>query len=350
VTVVAEREALLTVDDPRRELRAVRLHAELWKRKPAPEFSRVRDGTWQLRLQCPPTVDRLEYRLELVSENGTTQIRCDPQNPLRAATPFGDVSVLEFPGYEPPSWIRDTDAPRGSVRGFDLASRTLRARVRGQLWSSAGAGWRLELPMLLVHDGPEYAEYSSLLRLLDWAVAERELPPVRAALLAPVDRDEDYSASARYAEVLATELVPGLTRLAPTLDGARVGMGTSLGALAMLHAHRLHPDLFRGLFLQSGSFFRRRLDPQEGEFRRFARITRFTTQLDRTPSWSHAIPVSLTCGLGEENLASNRATRDTLSAQGYPVTLYEHADAHNWVSWRDALHPSLVTLLGRLWR
>ena len=52
-------------------------------------------------------------------------------------------------------------------------------------------------------------------------------------------------------------------------------MGASLGALAMLHAHRMHPDLFGGLFLQSGSFFRQRLDRYERGFPRFGRISRF---------------------------------------------------------------------------
>ena len=57
------------------------------------------------------------------------------------------------------------------------------------------------------------------------------------------------------------------------------------------------------------------------------------------------IPVTMTCGLGEENLANNRAMRDLLAGQGYPVELVEHRDAHNWVSWRDVLEPHLPLLL-----
>ena len=43
----------------------------------------------------------------------------------------------------------------------------------------------------------------------------------------------------------------------PALPAAtvRVGVGVSLGALAMLHAHRTQPPAFDALFLQSGSFF-----------------------------------------------------------------------------------------------
>ena len=78
------------------------------------------------------------------------------------------------------------------------------------------------------------------------------LPPLRATLLGPVDRNEIYSASARYSRALADEILPALPS-APV----RIGLGASLGALALFHAHRRYPDSFDALFLQSGSFFRR---------------------------------------------------------------------------------------------
>jgi len=99
--------------------------------------------------------------------------------------------------------------------------------------------------LLVVHDGPEYVRRGSLLRLLNRLVEARELPAHRVALLAPADRMETYSASARYARTLLAAL--------EELGGRRVGLGSSLGALALLHAHRLEPSAFAGLFLQSGS-------------------------------------------------------------------------------------------------
>ncbi len=126
-------------------------------------------------------------------------------------------------------------------------------------------------------------------------------------------------------------------------------MGASLGALAMLHAHRLHADSFAGLFLQSGSFFRQRFAGQERGFPRFARIARFVGTVLRAPSWPDAVPVSMTCGTGEENLENNRAMRDALAAQGYSADLDEHPDAHNWGSWRDTFDPHLISFLARLW-
>jgi enterochelin esterase-like enzyme len=344
--VAATRELRLRVEDPARRLRAVRLRGDLWKREAPPAFRR-RGTAWHLRLPRPDAVERIEYELELVDADGSTQVAPDPANPLRVAGPFGEKSVLELPGYAPPRWLQDAEAPRGTLRRLNLATRALGGRVRGLLWTAAGAGRADELPLLVVHDGLEYAEFASLLAFLDSTVAELELPPMRAALLAPLARDEHYSASQTYADALARELVPAVRRSAPG-SHACIGMGASLGALAMLHAHRTHPNLFAGLFLQSGSFFRPRLDGQESGFRRFSRITRFLDELERTSVWPKPIPVAMTCGTGEENLANNRALRDRLSAQGYPVALDEHPDAHNWVSWRDSFHPSLVTLLERL--
>jgi enterochelin esterase-like enzyme len=339
---VEDDQIALTFRGPR-GLRAVRLRSDLVKRGDPPEFRRRgRSLTWDLALPRPAGVDRVEYLLELVHADGATALVTDPANPLMAPGPFGDKSVLELPGYRGPVWL-DEDAEPGSVEPLAIRSRLLRAEVTGLLWTSAGAQ-EDRLPLLVVHDGPEYAEFSALTQMLDAAVAQLELPPMRAALLQPIRRDEIYSAARRYADALATEIVPAL----PEAE-SRVGMGASLGALAMLHAHRLHPELFDGLFLQSGSFFRRELDGYERGFRRFERIARFVGRVRRSREWPWPVPVTMTCGLGEENLGNNRAMRNALARQGYPVELVEHRDAHNWVSWRDVLEPHLTLLLETLW-
>ena len=334
-------------------VRAVRFRSDAFKRKAPLEFRRLgRTRTWELALPSLDGLARLEYQLELVRADGTSEWICDPSNPLRASAPFGDRSVLELPGYEPPVWIDDEEAPAGTREELSIRSRLLRTDVTGLLWTAHGVDPASSVPLLVVHDGPEYVEHALLLRLLDSAIAELELRPFRAALLEPPgDRNETYSASTGYANALATEVVPALGDLAPTPDlpGARVGMGASLGALAAFHAHRLHRHLFGGLFLQSGSFFRRSTDPQETGFARFGRIARFVGGAVRADFAPAPIPVVMTCGRTEENAANNRALRDALVRQRYDVRLHEHPDLHNWVSWRDVFHPHLVGLLERLW-
>jgi enterochelin esterase family protein len=345
-------EIVLSYRAPTADVRSVRLRSDALGRGEPPEFHRRgRTRTWELRLPRPDGVARLEYQLEIVRD-ATHERICDPANPLRASAPFGERSVLEFDGYAPPIWVDDGEAPAGSLDPFSTRSRLLRRNVEGVVWSAHGASPDAPLPLLVVHDGPEYAEHSLLLRLFDSAVAELELRPFRAALLAPPgDRNEAYSASTRYAHALSTEVVPALREAAPSPDlpGARIGMGASLGALAAFHAHRVHRHLFGGLFLQSGSFFRRATDPQELGFPRFGRISRFVGGVLRAESGPAPIPVVMTCGRPEENAANNRALRDALVRQRYDVRLTEHPDVHNWVSWRDTFDPHLVALLERLW-
>jgi enterochelin esterase family protein len=183
------------------------------------------------------------------------------------------------------------------------------------------------------------------------ATADGRLPPMRAALLAPVDRGVHYSASPAWSRALVSEVLPALQALAPTPPGRRhlAGMGASLGALATLAAAGTAPASFGGLFLQSGSFFRPGVDDHERNFPRFRRITRFVDDLAAGGGPAEPASVALTCGTVEENLHGNRVVRDALAARGWQVALHEHRDAHNWVAWRDTFDPWLVGLLPELW-
>ena len=196
-----------------------------------------RDGdVWRLAVPRP-AANRLEYVLDLAYRSGRRSVEPDPANDLRAPGPFGDKSVIEFPGYEPPEWVSDEDSAPGSLTELPLESVRLRTTVPALLWSAADTDPQRPLPLLLVHDGPEYAHYSALVRLLDHLVDFGEVPELRAALLPPPgNRNEMYSASARYANALAADLVPACSSGADS-DRPPVLLGASLGALAALHAH-----------------------------------------------------------------------------------------------------------------
>jgi enterochelin esterase family protein len=192
--------------------------------------------------------------------------------------------------------------------------------------------------MLVVHDGPEYATLAGLTHYLGALIAAGTLPTLRAALLAPGDRNSFYSANRGYAKALCKEVVPVLDELAPTT--LRIGVGASLGALAMLHAHRSFPETFSGLLLQSGSFFTPELDPQESGFSGFTPVTKFVAEVEQATSDSHPVPTVITCGVLEENLANNKQMAAALTRLGYPVDFHRLRDMHNYTAWRDALHPA----------
>jgi enterochelin esterase-like enzyme len=322
------------VRDAGRKLANVTLAQEVQRPRLGPPFA-WSEGCWRLPFPRPPA-NRMEYLLSLDGE-----LTVDRANPLRAAGPFGDKSVVQWPEYEPPAWL-DSIADAGSVEWFEVRCRRLIARVQVCLYATPDPPAK-EAPLLVVHDGPEYAEFAGLTRFLDAMSWEERLPPLRAALVRPVDRNETYSASAQYAAALVRELLPAIARRAP--HTVRIGMGASLGALAMLHAQRRHPRTFDGLFLQSGSFFRQRWDGFESGFARYRRITRFVGTALRGDDGHRPIPVALTCGAAEENLANNRAVAAALAEQGYPAWLAETPDAHNWTSWRDAFDPHLPALI-----
>jgi enterochelin esterase-like enzyme len=351
---VSPARVIFRVPDPDTALQEVRLYQEVQRPRVGPAFARAKgSGTWELDFPRP-AVDRMEYQLQLRYPGAGPVLLPDPANPRRAQGPFGDKSVIEFPGYRPPAWLAGTGRPpTPPATGLAVPSRVLGARVRVELWRSPGGRRRRRaqpLPMLVVHDGPEYASYAALLDFLTVATADGRLPPMRAALLAPVDRNEHYSASPAWSRALVSEVLPALQALAPTPPGRRhlAGMGASLGALATLAAAGTAPASFGGLFLQSGSFFQPRFDRQESGFQRWLRIVRFTGRVLRRTD-GPAVPAALTCGAVEENLANNRDMAAALRRHGYPMVFAEVPDAHHWVGWRDALDPYLTELLHRVW-
>lgn len=336
-------DLVFTCPDPDAALSGVRLQQDVRIPGELLGFTRV-DGQWLLRVPRPG-VDRVEYSFELQHRDGGSEWVCDPGNPLRVGGAFGDKSVLELPEYSAPAWTT-TDPPRGPRREIALSSRGLDRDVRCVLWSATMLDDVDEAPLLVVHDGPEYDALAALTRFLDAMVDAGRLPPMRAALLAPVDRNETYSASTTYGRALALGLVPRLTAEVPTT--VVLGMGASLGGLAMLQAQRAHPGVLAGLYLQSSSFFHRVLDEQESGFDRFTRITGFVDSVLRAGPAVDPVPVVMSCGVIEENVENNRLMTRALQAQGYDTRLVENRDVHTYTGWRDTFDPNVVDLVDRV--
>ena len=320
--------------DPARGLAGVRLYQRIGLQPLDFSYDETA-GAWTLDLPRPAAW-RVEYLLELRRADGGTELVCDPANERRVAGAFGDKSVLECPDYVEPAWLRAPGA-EGHWRELAIAAPPLGADVWCRVWSPD----RPTDLVLVAHDGPEYDKLASLGQYSAALIAGGALPPHHLVLLAPGERNEWYSANPAYAEALVQHVLP---RLAAELDTARpvVAMGASLGALALVHAQRERPEAFAGLFLQSGSFFLPRFDPQERGFRQYTRIIRFVGNVtrDRRPPG----PTVLTCGSVEENLANNRQMACVLDAP-----LVEVPDGHNFTGWRDAFDPHLTQLLRRVW-
>jgi enterochelin esterase family protein len=303
-----------------------------------PAFVRC-DAGWVATIPRPP-VDRLEYLLVVADPDGHESMVLDPANPDRVPGVFGDHSQLLLPAYRPPVWLGHRSS--WATRSFHMVGEP---EVHGTLCSPCGAGDEDELALLVVHDGPEYATLARLLDYLDWCAQGRPGRRARVLLLAPGRRNLEYSADPDYCK----SLIEAIAQVCRTVGTATpvIGVGASLGALALLHAAVSSPGTFGGLFCQSGSFFLPRFDAHERRFEYYQRVVDFVDRVDSDPARLAGLQVALTAGLGEENLENNRALAARLLRHGVPVTLAEGPDGHNQIAWRDLLHPALALLMDR---
>jgi enterochelin esterase-like enzyme len=338
--VVDHRGVLLRLPDAGRRLVGVRLWQEVRLPGNSLDFT-WRAGQWSLRIERPP-VWRMEYLFELRHVDGGTEMILDPGNERRVGGAFGEHSVIEFPDYRPPGWLAQpcVDAVTTTL---EIPVGSVRSQLRATVWAPERMAEDEPAPLLVVHDGPEYAQLAGLLHYLGAGIRAGTLPSLRAALLDPGPRDAWYSANRAYARGLALAVLPALrTRWGTTRV---VGMGASLGALSWLHAQHRHPGLVDGLFLQSGTFFHHRLDAHEHWFHWHGRVVAAVGQIARTGTAAHPVAATLTCGAIEENVGNNRLMARALAAQGYRAHLVEVPDVHNYTAWRDAFAPHLTELL-----
>jgi enterochelin esterase family protein len=329
--------------DPAGELASVSLDCS--PAVPGPrQFARSGD-VWELRLPVPD-LQRLEYRLEVTRHDGGHSVVLDPDNPKRVPTVFGERSVVEMPGYAAPAWLRGP-AVEGGFSTLEVRGETA-SGVPVTVWSPEGATPADPLPLLVVHDGPEYDVYASITRYSAAHVAAGVLPAHRVALAQPVDRDAWYSASPRYLRTLVHDGLAQLTGAFAT-TGPVVVMGASLGGLTAVLAGLLGAPTVGGVFAQSGSFFQVRHDDDESGFRYFGRISRTVASVLDARHTDHALHVAMTCGGLEGNASNNADMATALRRAGHDVTYATVPDLHNYTAWRDSLDPALTDVLRKCW-
>lgn len=330
MTELADGVLTFRLADPDRRYGRVRLDAGLGTAGPRPELAWA-DGVWSVTVELPP-LHRVEYGFEV------TRTITDPGGSGEVESGFGPRSVLELPGYQPPAWLGRAPEP-GRTVPLPLALDG----VTAWLWSAPGVRASEEASLLVVHDGPEYSGRGALTHYLGVLGDDGDIGPVRALLLTADPRDRLYAASHDYSDAVVADILPAVTARVPT--GAIVAVGASLGALAAVAVQWHHPGTFDGLFLQSGSFFTPRTDPQERGFSGYERVTGLVGELLTEPRAEALPPTAITCGAHEENAANNAALAARLREVGVAVTHRETADLHNVTAWRDAYDPALRDLL-----
>ncbi|TDU89065.1 enterochelin esterase family protein [Kribbella voronezhensis] len=339
VSAVEGAEVVFRLADPEHALHGVRLWEELGIAAELLEFKPV-DYGWELRLPRP-SVHRMEYLFDIADAG----MRTDPTNPRVVGGAFGEHSWLPLPGYVEPRWI-DIEPIAADVTALPVDPTPV-GQVDVEVWAPSGIAPSFELPLLVSHDGPEFAAYAGLTHYTGAMVADGTLPPFRLALVRPTSRNLWYAANPQYAEALTQSVLPAVT--SQYKSKLPVLMGASLGALAALYAEWNHPGTFAGLFLQSGSFFTLSTDPQEAKFEYYAEVTAFVNQVLAATEPPSRPAIAMTAGTPEENVHNNRVMAAHLTGLGLRVAFDETPDMHNFTAWRDVLDPCLTGLLRRTW-
>ena len=269
----------------------------------------------------------------------------------RARAPFGEKSVVELPTYEPPDWVVDDGVAAGRRRASCRSGAGLRAAVDVLVWAPADADPGEPLPLLIAHDGPEYAEFSQLAALPRPRRRVRRAAAPRAALVRrrstatrPTRRRRATRGRSRRSSCR------GSTDALPT-NGAPAGHGREprrAGRAARALAARLRggpvPPVGRA---SSGE----RVGQAGVRFGRFGADRALRRPRPARPGRAAPrVPVTITVGpCRGEPRQQPRGREGARSAQGWDVRLVEQRDAHNWVAWRDMLDPHLSELLLRAW-
>ena len=279
----------------------------------------------------------------------------DPFNKrLYEATIFGrNVSYAEGPRAPREEWIEARPGvPKGRVEQTTVESKLL--GTARYVWIYTPPGYDTlaragELPLLLTFDGGEFVGSVPVPTILDNLIAARRIAPMVALFVGSPEgqRDVELAANARYAEFIATELVPwARSRLRIATSPERnVVAGSSLGGLAAAFVAHRHPELFGNVLSQSGAFMFSPSDDPKPE-----RLARDVAAGPRSN-----VAFYLEAGIyeigrmekGVDLLTSNRHLRDALREKGYRVTYDEFAGGHSDLNWRSGFAKGLLALVGR---
>jgi enterochelin esterase-like enzyme len=300
---------------------------------------------WYASLELPRGA-RVEYRV-LVRRGDHAESINDPLNSRVVNDPIGSQSVLETDGYVTPSWTYpDPAAVPGERVELRIASKALRRDAQVTVYVPARMRRDQRMPLLVVHDGGDFLNHSSMATVLDNLMHRRLIMDCVVAFTHPGDRLREYGASLGHSRFLTTELVPqleGTFQLRGDPRG-RVLLGASFGGVAALAAAVRAPGFYGGLLLESPSL-RFTGEPATHRFGPvFEPVVRFVNKVRARPE-RVTDRIFLTYGAFEPLAEPDRAMVEVLKQMTGELRVIEALDGHNWINWRDRLLDGLGWLL-----
>ncbi len=318
-----------------------------WDVEAAPYFNRL-EGTdlWYLETVFEEDA-RLDYKLVVNGDDW----RLDPLNPRTIMGGFGPNSELVMPGYTIPDELLPTE---GTIATGTLESHTLDSLHLGQtrtffVYVPDGQLVGAKTPSIYINDGGDYLNLIDATAILDKLIADREIPPLVAVFVPPINRNLEYALNDEYASFLADELVPFIQRTYDTdPNPARTGtLGASMGGLEAMFASITRSDVFGLAAGQSGAF-------SVGDDAVIDKLQTASMAYEIGGSSRRDLRMYVVVGTYEtaisgdsstgDFLAANRRLVDVLESTKYEFLYEERPEGHSWGLWKGTLGQALSYL------
>ena len=297
---------------------------------------------WYIVLKVPEG-SRVNYQLEVRRGHHIERFN-DPLNPKLSHSPFGAISVCFSYGYITPEWtVPDDNAAPGELTELVVDSRAMQRDCPVTMYLPARFSRTESYPLLVVHDGGDFLQYSAAKVVLDNLIHRREIAEMIVAFSHPKDRLVEYANSPEHARFLTHELLPQLEAEFPLVRNrsGRGLLGASFGAVAALSAAYRSPHRYGSLVLMSGSFVFADAGADHGGGRVFDPVVKFVNRYRERPR-RVADRLFVSCGLYEPLIIPNRSMVPVFEGSGMHLRYVEARDGHTWENWRDRLRDALT--------
>ena len=272
-------------------------------------------------------------RIEYLVVHGDTDYRVDPNNPRRAWSRGGhDISEFVTPDWVPPPELTGpSETLEGTTVEGTIDSHALGEPRRVLVYLPPGYRGDGAFPVAVFHSGWGVARDGQAPRVLDWLITRREIEPLVGLFLESyLPGDPDTHEGPPFRSFLTEEapawLVSRYGGMAPADQWAVLAI--SYGAKDAVDAALAPTQAYGGVGLLIPG---RRLTPTD--------LEAFAAQPGRR------LRVAILAGRYDQaNLATARASQETLSGAGHTVELIEVPEGHNPTTWRNHLNDVFTSL------
>lgn len=286
--------------------------------------------------------DDVYFEYAFLDEAGN--MRADPENPERAATPWYDeVSAIYGPAYQAdpfavPNPASLSPAAQGRTQRLRVASKHLEQLRRVSLYTPKGCGGAA-LPVVYLQDGVAFYRYAKLHEVFENLLAAKLVRPAHLAFVEPLKREEEYPYNPAYQAFFLQEALPEV-EAACHASGERILMGASLGGLVSMLLAISQPQMFAAVLSFSGAF----LGAPEDKDYYTGGSSWVVDMLREAPTFPWKVYAEV--GTLEWLHGVNRELAHVLKEKQYDHRYLERHAGHNWTSWKNGFRHALAFALG----